>query len=82
MIREGKNEGLIGEHKLITTAEGITDTTSTGETKVNWSGIKSLRENSDYLYIYNSSVSAYILPKRELENVEVERDFLKTRFPE
>ena len=82
MIKEGKNEGLIGEHKLITTVEGITDTTSYGETKVNWSGIKSLKEDSDYLYIYNSSVSAYILPKRDLKDVEQIRDYLNSRIPE
>lgn len=82
MIKEGKNEGLIGEHKLTTTEEGITDANSTGETKVNWSGIKRMKEDSNYLYIYSTSVSAYILPKRDLKDVEQIREYLKSRIPE
>lgn len=70
MIQEGKNEGILGEHLMILTEEGIVDKNSTGETRVNWSGIQDLKEDDQYLYLYNSSVSAYILPKREIENVE------------
>lgn len=80
MMNEGENDGLIGEHHLVITEEGIVDTTSTGETRVNWSGIKYLKEDNEYFYIYNSSVSAYILPKRDLENVDQIRDYLTSRI--
>ena len=39
MIKEGKNDGLLGEHCMIFSEEGIVDSTTTSETKVTWSGI-------------------------------------------
>lgn len=66
MINEGKNSGLLGRHRMTLTVEGIIDATATGETKVRWSGIQEFKEDTEYLYLYNSSVSAYILPKRDL----------------
>lgn len=75
MIKEGKNANLLGEHKMTLTEEGIIDTTTNGETKVNWSGIETYKEDNDYFYLYNSSVSAYILPKRDIQNEEISHFF-------
>lgn len=80
MIKEGKNDGLLGEHHMILTEEGIIDSTSTGETKVTWPGIKTLCEDKSNIYLYNSSVSAYILPKRELDDVEEIITYLKSKL--
>lgn len=76
MLKEGKNDGLIGEHQWIMSEEGLADKTSNGESKVNWSGIKSLQEDKDYFYLYNSAISAYVLPKRATKNVEDVRKYL------
>ncbi|WHY01416.1 YcxB family protein [Neobacillus sp. DY30] len=81
MIREGKNEGIIGEHTMNMTEEGIVDTNPNGETKVNWSGFIKLVEDESSLYLYNSAVSAYIIPKRDLANVEEIRQFIKSKLP-
>ena len=80
MIKEGKNDGLIGQHSLNMTEEGIVDSTSFDENKVTWSGIKAFKEDKKYFYLYNSSVSAYILPKRDLHSVEEIRNYLKTKL--
>lgn len=80
MIKEGKNDGLLGEHHMMMTEDGIVDSTTNGETKVNWSGIQQIKENDDYFYLYNSSVSAYILPKRELHNLDEISSFLKSKI--
>lgn len=79
MIRDGKNGGLLGEHVLSMTDEGLVESTSYGQTKVNWSGILSLKEDNEYFYLYNSSVSALILPKREIANEEEIRSFFTSR---
>ncbi|MGG3471093.1 YcxB family protein [Neobacillus pocheonensis] len=76
MMKEGRNEGLLGDHVMKLTDEGIVDSTSNGETKVNWSGIFEMKEDDDNIYLYNSGVSAYILPKRELKDVAEVRRFL------
>ena len=80
MIKEGKNDGLLGEHCMIFSEEGIVDSTTTSETKVTWSGIKNIKEDTHNIYLYNSSVSAYILPKRELNNVDEMKTYLKSKL--
>jgi Ca2+/Na+ antiporter len=80
MIKEGKNDGLIGEHHMIFSEEGIIDSTSNGETKVTWSGIKTFSEDKNSIYLYNSSVSAYILPKREMDDVEKIKTYLQSKL--
>jgi hypothetical protein len=81
MIREGKNEGLLGEHTMILRDDGIVDSNPNGETRVNWSGIIKLLEDESNLYVYNSSVSAYIIPKRDLTDVGVVREYIKSNLP-
>lgn len=80
MIKDGNNEGLLGEHHLVMTEEGIVDSTSFGETKVSWLGIKDFQEDSGYFYLYNSAVSAYIIPKRHLISVEETRAYIQSRL--
>ena len=80
MINEGKNEGLLGDHQLKMTEEGIVDTSAERETKVTWSGITSFKEDEGYFYLYNSSVSAYILPKRAIEHEVEVRNYIHTRL--
>ena len=79
MIKEGKNDGLLGDHHLVMTDEGIVDTSSNRETKVSWPGIVNFKEDNENLYLYNSAVSAYILPKRELDYVDDVRNFIKSK---
>lgn len=76
MLKEGKNEGMLGDHVMKLTDEGIVDSTANGETKVNWPGIIEFKEDDNNIYLYNSAVSAYILPKRELKDIAEVRSFL------
>jgi hypothetical protein len=80
MVTEGKNEGLLGKHSMNLTEEGIVDSTSSGETKVHWSGIEKFKEDDSNLFLYNSSISAYIIPKRDLTDLEEVRTYLKTKL--
>ena len=79
MIKEGKNDDLLGNHQLILTEEGLVDTTANKETKVTWSGITIIQEDDGYIFLYNSSVSAYILPKRELDHVDEVRQYIQSK---
>ncbi|WP_223592330.1 YcxB family protein [Neobacillus bataviensis] len=76
MMNEGKNEGMLGEHVLRMTDEGIVDSSANGETRVTWAGIVEMKEDQNNIYLYNSGVSACILPKRELHDVEGVRNYL------
>jgi len=79
MIKEGKNDDLLGNHQLKMTEEGLVDTTVNKETKVTWSGINTIQEDDGYFYLYASSVSAYILPKRELDHVDEVRQYIQSK---
>ena len=80
MIKEGKNEGLLGKHDLNFNEDGFTEETSTGETKVKWSGVNEFKEDNEFFYLYNSSVSAYIIPKRDVANEVELRNFINSKL--
>lgn len=73
MLKEGKNDGLLGEQQMTLSEDGIVYLAN-GESQVKWPGIKKVVEDSDFFYLYNSSISAYILPKRALLNIGEARD--------
>jgi len=75
-----KNDGLIGSHQLKLTEEGLVDTSSNRETKVTWLGITSFQEDDGYFFLYNSSVSSYILPKREIDDVDEMRRYVQSNL--
>ena len=59
------------------TEEGITETTSSGETKISWTGLKEFAEDDNNFYLYNSGLSAIILPKRAVTNIEEVYAYIK-----
>jgi len=75
-IREGKNVGMLGEHTLFLSEEGVSEVSANGENKVTWQGMESFHENDNYFYLYNSAVSAFIVPKRDLKNAEGLREYV------
>lgn len=79
MIKEGKNEGLIGQHQLKLSEERLVDTSSNKETTITWTGITGFKEDNGYFFLYNSSVSAYILPKREMDHVDEVRQYIQSK---
>lgn len=76
-IKEGRNDGLIGDHHLHFSDEGIEDITVSGSSQTSWSGIKSFKEDDQNFYLYNTAVSAYIIPKYVLKNADEVRLFIK-----
>lgn len=78
-LKEGNNDGLLGEHIMVFTEDGIVDRNQTGETKVVWEGIHTFKEDEHYFYLYNSAVSAYILPKKDVENANEVRNLLESK---
>lgn len=68
MIREGKNDAVLGQHTMIFTDQGLREISPKGEMSVSWSGIENYGEDDSGFYLYNSGMSALIIPKRELGN--------------
>jgi len=80
MLKGGKNEGLVGKHTMNMNKAGIHDKTVVGETNVEWIGVKDLIEDAEYFYIYTSTVSAYIIPKRDVYSAEGLKAYVQKRI--
>lgn len=64
MLKEGPNRGLVGRHTLILSPEGIRDLSEVGETSSLWASVEKVIRDPNYLLIYNSAVSAYVIPAK------------------
>lgn len=76
MLEEGSNENLFNRRKIILTDQGLSQVSPTGETNVKWDSIVSIEETDEYIYIYISSVSAHIIPKRVFKDVNEQKLFI------
>ncbi|MGK7378201.1 YcxB family protein [Planococcus sp. 1R117A] len=80
MLREGKAGGIIGKYTMTLSDEGIIQTSTTEEKKASWPAILSLQEDEERFYLYNSAMSAYIIPKRALKNSNETREWIQGRL--
>lgn len=67
MMEEGDNSGIVGHHKLILDDDGIMDIGPDCESKIKWNGIKKIVETEGYYFLYNTALSAIIIPKTKIE---------------
>jgi len=76
MLKEGSNESLFQKRKIIITDTEMVQKSPTGEIITKWNEVNRVDETNEYIYIYNSSISAYIIPKRAFENENAIKVFL------
>lgn len=76
ILNEGNNENVFKKTKLILMDNGIVQKSANGETNTKWNEVDRVDETCEYIYIYNSSISAHIIPKRIFENEEEMKIFL------
>ncbi len=74
LFDENNNKSIFTHHNLSITEEGIIDTTKFGETKTNT--IDNVVEMDNYIYVFISGISAYIIPKRIFTNFDEKKDLL------
>lgn len=70
IITDGDNLGLLGMHEYIFNEDHIFIKKLESEQKMYWSGIKKVKENDSYYFLYDSALSAIVLPKQKIKNVE------------
>lgn len=78
MLDEGKNKAIIGEQRLSISNEGIIAISEAGEMKSNWSLVEKIGKTKKNIYIYISSISAYIIPIKAFNNEEEVNNFIST----
>lgn len=80
MLKEGKNDGILGKQQMMLSQEGIIHVAVNRESRTQWMGIQKIVEDNDYFYLYNSAVSAYILPKRAVANVREVKAYIDSKL--
>lgn len=78
MINEGKNAMLLGNHSITLTENGLVETSHLSETKTNWEVIEEVLETEKHIFIYNSAVSAYIIPVSAFKDTNEKEAFMNT----
>lgn len=82
MVNEGRNQGLLGHHQLFLDAEGVREVTTNGEAHVRWSGIEKYGEDERNVYLYNGAMSALIVPKHAVPDMDLLLRLLAEKVPE
>ncbi|UTW64383.1 YcxB family protein [bacterium SCSIO 12741] len=80
-IESGDNSAILGSTSIQFEEEGITHKTPEVERKLKWSGIKRVGESDEYFFLYDSAVSAIVIPKKKIQVAEEElREVLKANM--
>lgn len=56
--------------------ERIDEESSNGNSNVSWKKINSVEETQEYIYIYVTSLSAHVIPKRAFKDSNEQKYFL------
>lgn len=71
--KEGRNKGIWGRNRLTLNEDEMLETSAIGESRTLWTGVERIAQNKDYIFIYITAVSAFIIPKRAFkDNQEAE----------
>lgn len=77
IIKEGENKNILGEKTIVLTSENIIETGLSNEEKIKLNSIQKIEETEDHLFIYISSMSAFIIPLRAFEDSKSKDEFIK-----
>jgi hypothetical protein len=64
LYTEGSTRGEIGMHECELGEDGVIVRSETGELKTRWEGLDRIVTTDDYTFIYLSSVTAHVIPRR------------------
>lgn len=76
MLDEGDNTDMLGKRSLTLSEEGVIDCSTLSESKTAWSAIEKITQTQKHIFIFISSVSAYILPVRVFKNDNEKNKFI------
>jgi hypothetical protein len=62
--KEGKNTALWGRHRITINEQELLASSEVEESHLRWAGIERVTENDDYIFIYVTTVSAHVIPKK------------------
>lgn len=76
MMESGKNKTLLGTKSIILEDDKLTEVTAYSLSTLSWEAFECLKENKDYLFLFQNANQAIIIPKRILAS-DLEAENLK-----
>ncbi len=77
MLSEDNNQTLLAEKTVVIDDEGIHSKSDYKESKTTWKSIVKASSTDEYVFLYESAISAHIIPVRAFISEEQRLDFLK-----
>lgn len=77
MLKEGNNDNIYIKRMIILSDKGILEKSDLGESNISWDKVGKVEETEENIYIYISSMSAHIIPKRVFKDKNEEQVFIK-----
>ena len=68
--------GILGEHTIEISPEGLFEMTSVNESKHYWCGIRNVYSTDSYIFVFINKSVAHIIPKRAFKSNEESQNFL------
>ncbi|MDA7503440.1 YcxB family protein [bacterium] len=72
LLSQGRSDTLLGDVFYQVNSEAFETKSNSGYQGSYWHALDRIEETEDHLFVFNSSISAYIVPKRELTESEFE----------
>jgi hypothetical protein len=73
--KELQQKEVFCEHTILVTEDGVRESTDNSENYHKWDAINHISLNDEYIFIYNTPMTAHVIPKRVIG----ESDFLKIK---
>lgn len=74
-LKKGKNQDLIGRRTMEFKDHEIESHTTNSDDRINTEMIEKIREDENYYFIYLTTISAHIIPKRIFETEASKKEF-------
>jgi hypothetical protein len=77
MLREGSTKALLGDCTITISDDGIASVRKSSSSSVGWDVVDRIVENDQYGFIYLSSLSAVLIPRRAFQRDEDYESFMQ-----
>lgn len=77
LLANGKTQDLIGTMSLELGDDVVIWRTQNSETKIHKNGLEKLAQNQKHYFVFNTSISGYVIPKRSFKSRDEQIEFEK-----
>ena len=78
LLREGHNQGIYGHHRLVLTPTEVARYSRFGHAAIYWPAVERIEVGENHAFIFVSSMSAFIVPKRDFSSEQEFQSFVET----